>query len=95
MNQPISHEPDRSGRRGRWEAPVWASPAGEQKTKQLEQLAEFTGRLTMLSDDGVEKIYQTAYQECQFETGNVPPAVAMQQLVACWRVLRKFRAAGR
>jgi hypothetical protein len=55
-----------------------------------EQLAEFTRRLTMLSDDAVEKIYQTAYRDCWFDGKKLPRAVAVQQLVACWWVLRKF-----
>jgi hypothetical protein len=56
-----------------------------------EQLAEFTRRLTMLSDDGVERIYETAYRDCRYDRNSFPPAAAIQQLVACWRVLRKFR----
>jgi hypothetical protein len=60
-----------------------------------EQLSEFTRRLQMLSDDGVEKIYQTAYRNCRFDGKRLPPAVALQQLVACWRVLRKYRAMSR
>ena len=56
-----------------------------------EQLAEFTRRLQMLSDDGVEKIYQTAYKDCALNRQRLPAAAAIQQLVACWRVLRKFR----
>ena len=55
-----------------------------------EQLAEFTRQLQMLSDGGVEKIYETAYRDCRYDRQKLPPA-AIQQLVACWRVLRKFR----
>ena len=60
-----------------------------------EQLAEFTRQLQMLSDDGVERIYETTYGECAFKERILPPAAAIQQLVACWRVLRKFRAMSR
>jgi hypothetical protein len=56
-----------------------------------EQLAEFTRQLSMLSDDGVERIYETTYRECAFKERILPPAVAIQRFVACWRVLRKFR----
>jgi len=56
-----------------------------------EQLEEFTRKLQMLSDDGVERIYGTTYRECAFKERILPPAAAIQQLVACWRVLRKFR----
>jgi hypothetical protein len=57
-----------------------------------EQLAEFTRQLQMLSDDGVERIYEKTYRECAFKERILPPAAAIQQLVACWRVLRKFRS---
>lgn len=45
-----------------------------------------------LPPDGVEGIYQTAYRDCAYDGKRIPPAAAMQQLVAAWRVLRKFRA---
>jgi hypothetical protein len=57
-----------------------------------EELAEFTRKLQMLSDDGVERMYETTYRECAFKERILPPAAAMQQLVAAWKVLRKFRA---
>jgi hypothetical protein len=50
-----------------------------------EQLAEFTRRLQMLS----EKVYVTTYRDCRYDRKKLPPAAAIQQLVACWRVLRK------
>jgi len=57
-----------------------------------EQLAEFTRKLAMLSDDGVERIYEETYRECAYRERILPPAAAIQQLVAAWKVLRKFRA---
>ena len=57
-----------------------------------EELAEFTRKLQMLSDDGVERMYETTYRECAFKERILPPAAAIQQLVATWKVLRKFRA---
>jgi hypothetical protein len=57
-----------------------------------EQLADFTRQLQMLSDDGVEKIYETTYRDCAFKERILPPAATIQQLVATWKVLRKFRA---
>lgn len=57
-----------------------------------EELAEFTRRLSMLSADGVEGVYRTAHQDCRLEGQRVPPAAALQQLVAAWRVLRRFQA---
>jgi len=56
-----------------------------------EELLEFSRRLSMLSTDGVEGVYRTAYADCRYDGNRVPPA-AVQQLVAAWRVLRRFRA---
>jgi hypothetical protein len=56
------------------------------------QLEAFTRQLQMLSDDGVERIYETTYRECTFKERILPPAAAIQQLVACWRVLRRLRS---
>jgi len=58
-----------------------------------EQLAEFTRKLSMLSDSGVEGIYQSAYQECRYTGRELPQPATVQQLAAAWRVLRKFRRA--
>jgi hypothetical protein len=58
-----------------------------------EELAEFTRRLSMLSVPGVEGMYQTAYRDCAMVGKKIPPAAAIQQLVAAWKVLRKcYRA---
>jgi len=58
-----------------------------------EQLADFERRLSMLSDQGVEGVYQDAYKDCRYEGKRLPMPIAVQQLVAAWRVLRKFRRA--
>jgi hypothetical protein len=42
-----------------------------------EQLDEFTRSLQMLSDDGVENIYETAYKDCRYDRKTLPPAVAL------------------
>jgi hypothetical protein len=55
-----------------------------------QELEEFTRRLSMLSVQGIESSYQTAYAECRFDGKTLPPAAAVQQLVAAWRVLRKL-----
>jgi hypothetical protein len=57
-----------------------------------EQLAEFTRKLQMLSDDGVERIYESTHRECALKERILPPAAAVQRPVATWKVLRKFRA---
>jgi len=56
-----------------------------------EQLAELTRQLSMLCDDGVERIYETTYRECAFNERILPPAAAIQRPVSAWNVLRKFR----
>jgi len=56
-----------------------------------EELSEFSRRLSMLSIDGVEGTYRTAYADCRLEGKRFPPAAAIQQLVAAWKVLRKSR----
>jgi hypothetical protein len=68
------------------------TPHGVRTILSREQLAEFTLQLQRLSDDGVERIYETTYRECRYDGKKLPPAAAIQQLVACWRVSRKFRA---
>ena len=55
-----------------------------------EELAEFTQRLSMLSRDGVERAYRDAYGEFRLD-GAPPPAAFVQQLVCCWKLLRKIR----
>jgi hypothetical protein len=56
-----------------------------------EELLEFRRRLSLLSIDGVEGTYRTAYANCRLEKNRVPPAATIQQLVAAWKVLRKTR----
>ena len=54
-----------------------------------EELGEFVRRLSMLSVDGVEGTYRTAHAECRYDGKRPPPAAAVQQLVAAWKVLRR------
>jgi hypothetical protein len=54
------------------------------------ELEEFTRRLSMLSIQGIEQAYQTAYTECRYDGSTLPPTAAVQQLVATWKVLRKY-----
>ena len=56
-----------------------------------EELAEFTGQLSMLSINGIERTYRTAYADCRFDGKRLPPPAAIQQLVAVWKVLWRFR----
>jgi hypothetical protein len=56
-----------------------------------EQLAEFRRRLSLLSTDGIEGTYQTAYADCRLDGRRFPTAAAIQQLVATWKELRRIR----
>lgn len=56
-----------------------------------EELAEFRRRLSMLSDSGIEGVYNTAYKDCRLEGKRIPPAAAIQQIVAAWKELRNMQ----
>ena len=53
-----------------------------------EELDDFKRHLAMLSVPGVEGVYTTAHNDCRFDGKKLPPAAAIQQLVAAWKVLR-------
>jgi hypothetical protein len=55
-----------------------------------EDLIEFQRHLSMLSVPGVEGVYQTSYADCKYDGKRLPPAAAIQQLVAAWKVLRSM-----
>ena len=59
-----------------------------------DELLEFSRRLSMLSTDGVAGVYRTAYADCRYDGKRIPPAAAVQQLVAAWRVLRRIQRYG-
>jgi len=59
-----------------------------------QELAEYARRLSMLSLPGVEGVYQTAHNDCRLDGKRLPPAAAIQQLVAAWKVLRRFYRGG-
>jgi hypothetical protein len=71
-----------------------ARPPESDPVLTRDDLAEFSRRLSMLSPDGVEGVYRTAYKDCAFDGKRLPPAAAIQQLVAAWKVLRRFRSKG-
>jgi hypothetical protein len=56
-----------------------------------DELSDFRRNLAMLSIPGVEGVYKTAYDECRYDGKRIPPAAAIQQLVAAWKVLRGCR----
>jgi hypothetical protein len=55
-----------------------------------EDLEELRRHLAKLSVPGVEGVYNTAYKDCRFDGKRLPPAAAIQQLVAAWKVLRRM-----
>jgi len=56
-----------------------------------EQLSELRQNLAKLSESGVENAYQQAHKDCEMRGGQLPKAVAIQQLVQAWRQLRMWR----
>src|ERR1035437_1400509 len=40
----------------------------------------------------IEQAYQTAFAECRFDGATLPPASAVQELIAAWKVLRRYSA---
>lgn len=70
---------------------VVAGRPGNEPVMSRDELAEFSRRLSMLSTDGVEGVYRTAHADCKYDGKRLPPAAAVQQLVAAWRGLRRFR----
>ena len=58
-----------------------------------DELTEFSRRLAMLSVDGVEGVYRTAHRDSVYDDKKLPPAAAVQQLVAAWKVLRRMHRA--
>jgi hypothetical protein len=54
-----------------------------------DEQAEFTRHLALLSVPGVEGVYNTAHNDCRFDGKRLPPASAVQQMVAAWKLLRK------
>jgi hypothetical protein len=53
-------------------------------------LADFQRQLSLLSNAGLEHESQRCWQDVPYDGKRVPPAASIQQLVACWRTLRKM-----
>jgi hypothetical protein len=58
------------------------------------ELKERARRLSMLSPHNVADAYRQAYEACRMEGDRLPRASAVQDLVATWKVLRKWRIRG-
>jgi len=63
--------------------------ADSDRTLTKEELDELTRNLQRLSQDRVERAYRQAHQDARFNGRALPPAHAVQKLVAAWRVLRR------
>jgi hypothetical protein len=53
-----------------------------------EALAEYSRRLSMLSEPGVEGVYQTAYKDCAFDGKRLPPGRAEMADPSLWPTTR-------
>jgi predicted aminopeptidase len=56
-----------------------------------EELEQLRRNLARLSDDGVKRAYQTAWEEARMRGDRLPPAKAVQQLVQAFRQLWRWR----
>jgi hypothetical protein len=56
-----------------------------------DQIAQLKRGLAHISPHGVAKEYRKAYEECRMEGDRLPRASAIQQLVAAWYQLWKWR----
>ena len=55
-----------------------------------QQLSDLMRQLSMLSVSSVEGVYRNAHAHCIYDGKRVPPAASIQELVAAWKVLRRF-----
>lgn len=58
------------------------------------ELKERARRLSLLSPHHVEDAYRQAYEACRMEGDPLPRASAVQELVATWKLLPKWRIRG-
>ena len=58
------------------------------------ELKERVRRLSMLPPHHVADAYRQAYEACRMEGDRLPRASAVQEMVATWKVLRKWRPSG-
>jgi hypothetical protein len=59
-----------------------------------EELAEHQRRLAMLSVQHVADAYRQAHEDCRMDGDRIPQASAVQEFVAAWRVLWRWRRRG-
>ena len=68
-------------------------PAPEEFDKPLtpEELAERQRRLSMLSPHHVADAYRQAHEACRMDGDRLPRASAVQELVAAWKLMWRWR----
>jgi hypothetical protein len=59
-----------------------------------DELARRERELSMLSPHHVADAYQRAYQACRMDGDRLPRASAVQELVAAWKLMWKWRRRG-
>jgi hypothetical protein len=78
-------------------SPVWlAGPILSNSNRPLteSELKERERQLSLLSTHHVADAYRRAYEACRMEGDRLPRASSVQELVATWKVLRKWRIRG-
>ncbi len=79
----INHlEADQNQLYGNWYKFLWKTPGLERPNRPISQ-----------ATPGVEGVYNTAHNDCRFDGKRLPPAAAVQQLVAAWKVMRRMHRA--
>ena len=61
-------------------------PLSEQELEQLRQ------NMAKLSEHGVRRFYQQAWEDCKMKGERMPPAKAVRQLVQAWKQLWQWRS---
>lgn len=56
-----------------------------------KELAELQSRLSMMGTSMLQDFYRNAHFVCRIGPGHFPSAKAIQELVAAWKQLRKWR----
>jgi hypothetical protein len=71
--------------------PTGQRPQPPDEILSREELAELQGRLSMMGTSMLQDFYRSAHFVCRIGPGHFPNAKAIQELVAAWKQLRKWR----
>ena len=69
-------------------------PAEFDRPLTQPELKDRTRQLSMLSPHHVADAYRRAYEACRMDGDRLPRASSVQELVAAWKLLRKWRRRG-